>query len=148
MAEIRGDISGEITSHLAALGAGTRDRRVFAILTRDPHFIEDEPVTGPGGEVRIDITNTMDGVLLRFRGGELDSVRTTARRDDDYYPYPRPTDLITGLDLSTATREDVDAVLGDPLLEGPEDVRYQVGGGVLTVGFEADQLVSITVTRD
>lgn len=164
------ELSGEITSHLAALGAGTRDRLVFAILTRDPHFIEDEPVTGWDGEVRVDITNTMEGVLLRFRDGALDSIRTTARRSGDYYPYPRPTALITGLDLSAATRQDVQAALGDPAPEQDDEVRYPVDGavltatdpdserggevrypvegGVLTATFEGDQLMTVTVSRD
>lgn len=162
-------LGGEITGHLAALGAGTRDRLVFAILTRDPHFIEDEPVTGEDGEVRVDISNTMEGVLLRFQDGALDSVRTTARRSGDYYPYPRPTALITGLDLSTATRQDVQAALADPAPEqdgearypvdggvltatDPDseqdgEVRYPVDGGVLTATFEDDQLMAVTVSR-
>ena len=144
-------LGGEITGHLAALGAGTRDRLVFAILTRDPHFIEDEPVTGEDGEVRVDISNTMEGVLLRFQDGALDSVRTTARRSGDYYPYPRPTALITGLDLSTATRQDVQAALADPAPEPDSEqdgeVRYPVDGGVLTATFEDDQLMAVTVSR-
>lgn len=148
------EISGEITSHLAALGAGTRDRLVFAILSRNPHFIEDEPVTGTHGETLVDIANIMEGLLLRFRDGALHSVRTTVRRDGDYYPFPRPADLIDGVDLSRATRGDLDALLGAPLPpaggagDAPDEVCYAVDGGVLTVTSDADQIVSITVTRD
>ncbi len=147
------EISGEITSHLAALGAGTRDRVVFAILTRNPHFIEDEAVTDADGVVRVDITNVVEGLLLRFRDGALERVRTTIRREGDYFPFPRPAELITGLDLVTATREDLGRVLGDPLPGSSDDagsvdeVRHAVDGGNLTATFAAGELVSITVTR-
>lgn len=152
------EISGVVTSHLRALGAGTRDRTVFAILTRNPQFIEDLPVTGDDGTVWIEIANVVDGVLLRFRDGELDSVRTNARRHGDFYPYPTPQDLITGLDLSTATRSDAVALLGEPTEEdarGGEDdaadgashLRYDAEGGTVTLTFLDDLLETVTVSR-
>ncbi|NLG21426.1 MAG: hypothetical protein GX555_08375 [Actinomycetales bacterium] len=148
------EISGVITTHLRALGAGTRDRVVFAILTRNPYFIEDLPVTRDDGEVWVDIANIKDGVLLRFRDGELDSVRTSARQEGDYYPYPEPEQLISGLDVSTVTPEDVAAVLGEPSEKQPRDedggthgLRYDVDGGVVTLTFRDDQLTTVTVSR-
>ncbi|QDO87179.1 hypothetical protein FNH13_01615 [Ornithinimicrobium ciconiae] len=148
------EITGVITTHLAALGAATRDRKVFAILTRNPQFIEDLPVTGDDGTVWIEIANIVDGVLLRFRDGELDSVRTNARRHGDYYPYPTPRDLITGLDLSTATRGDVMALLGEPAGATERDaakeashLRYEAEGGTVTLTFRDDLLETVTVSR-
>ncbi|WP_154402147.1 hypothetical protein [Ornithinimicrobium cavernae] len=141
------ELSGEITSHVAALGAGTRDRRVFAILTRDPHFIEDAPVTGDDGVVRIDIANIMEGVLLRFRDGALDTVTVFAQREGDYYPYPRPAELITGLDIAAAAREDVTGLLGEPAEASSDHAAYAVDGGRVTVAFVGDRPASVTVSR-
>lgn len=146
------DISGVITTHLAALGTGTRDRRVFAILTRNPQFIEDEPVIADNGEVWVDIRNTVDGILMKFRDGELDRVRVTARRlaapgpvdlDTDFYPYPAPQDLIKGLDLTSATPSDVKALLGESEAVGTGGGAGDgvgiggPGGGVVTGGPDA-----------
>lgn len=160
------DITGVITTHLRALGAGTRDRSVFAILTRNPQFIEDEPVTAEDGRAWTDMRNTVDGVLLRFRDGELDSVRVTARRtapqtatvdlENDFHPYPAPSDLIRGLDISRATRADVTALLGAPDTGGsdrPEegdsgDLTYRLDAGVLRLHCDGDLLVTVTTSRE
>lgn len=138
-------ITGHVTSHLRALGSGTRDRRVFAILTRNPHFIEDLPVTRDGAEW-VDIANIMEGVLLRFRDGELDSVRTSAQRHDDYYPYPTPQDLITGLDISTATHQDVVALLGEPA-GGATELEYPLEAAAVVFAFHDGRLRTVTVRR-
>lgn len=141
------EITGVITTHLAALGAATRDRKVFAILTRHPHFIEDLPVTRDNGEVWVDIANTMEGVLLQFRDNELDRVVVTARKDELYYPYPGSTELIAGLDLATATRGDVIALLGAPQQERADDLVYELDGAVVTLAFRDDDLVRVTTSR-
>lgn len=201
------EISGVITKHLAALGTGTRDRRVFAILTRNPQFVEDEPVLDAAGVQWVDMANTVDGLRLRFRDGELDSVRTTIRRVDaemggvgldapgdsgarvdgvlsdgaagvdgglvglparpgadgapgedsaQYYPFPEPAALISGLDLSAATRADLVATLG-PAEEGPNadaepvdgaaQLTFALDGALLVADFLGDVLMSISVRR-
>lgn len=145
-------ISGAISRHLAALGAGTRDRVVFAILTRNPHFIEDLPVTRNNGEVWLDIANIKEGVLLQFRDGELDRVVVSIRQDEPFYPYPTPTELIKGLDLATATREDVTALLGAPQREttdemGHDELGYELDGPVVTLTFTGDHVLRVTTSR-
>lgn len=141
------ELGGVISTHLTALGASTRDRTVFAILTANPQFVEDLPVTRDNGEVTIDIANTVDGILLRFRDGELDSVRVMLRREGPFFPYPRPAELIDGLDLAAATPAQVRDRLGDPVAESDDALRFAVDGGVLTVDVAGDQVLAVTTSR-
>lgn len=142
-------ITGEILIALAALGAPEGDPRVKHALelTSGPVKTEtfQDPDKGP-------ITTLLDGpggFDLRFNGGSVSQVSFHFTANRYHATYPRPQDLIVGLDLPTASREAVDEALGTPYRTLASLVsRYELGNGFIHIGWGPTGQLTLVVLRD
>ncbi len=137
-------LSGELTTFLAVLGLEQGDERIL-----DAIALVDLP-TDEQGYLRDDGT-TVDYLSMRpsgtdfaFTNGVLSSISIRTQSMPDYGVYPRPDSLIDGLD-STATREEVAALLGAPERSGPAWDRYPSDDHFLHFEYREGRIALVTV---
>lgn len=119
---------------------------MLQLLQTRADFREGEAFTEPGkAETWVSIDSVPGGVSLRFLNGVLDRVVIHAQDEAWWEAYANPTDLIAGLDLSTATREDVLGVLGVPWKSAPKYVKHRIGTQYLHISFLNEKISRIVV---
>jgi hypothetical protein len=140
-------IQGELGRYAELIGARKDDPRVLELLQASPHFREQEPFVDPSsGAEWIVIESVADGVRLQFRDGALAKASAEVAGSAQLDAVAHPDELIAGLDLRTATADDVVARFGAPTKRGRTALQYALDGATLTVAFLDDRVRSVTVS--
>lgn len=140
-------VVGEISAMFDVLGAPKDDARIVRSLESSSGFREQDPFVDParGEETLVTMHNRAEGYEYRFVDGLLNKVVIHAQHEANWAPYPRPTDLIAGLDISAAGAADVEQVLGQPWKSDKAFLKYKIGDRYLHISFLNEKISRIVV---
>ncbi|MCH1881562.1 hypothetical protein [Agrococcus sp. ARC_14] len=140
-------LTGEIASYAELIGAAKDDARVLAKMQASPHFREQAPFLDPdSGATWIVVESASDGVRMQFRDGALAKASFEVAGSAHLDAHGEAEHLISGLDLSTASKEAVVEQLGAPAKRGRTSLQYVIDGVTLTVAFLNDRVRAVTVS--
>jgi hypothetical protein len=139
-------IPGELGRCAALIGASREDPRVVELL-RSPGFREQAPFVDPSsGAEWVVVESVADGLRLQFRDGALAKASAEVAGSAQLDAVAHPEELIVGLDLRTATADDVIERFGPPTKRGRTALQYALDGATLTVAFLDERVRAVTVS--
>lgn len=139
-------ITGRVGRYAELLGAAKDDARVLELLQASPHYREAAPFVDPAtGHEWIVIESVVDGVRLQFRDGALAKASVEVAGNAHLDAATDIDGLIDGLDLRTATPDDVVARLGAPTKRGRTALQYATAAATITIAFLHGSVRAVTV---
>lgn len=130
-------ITGEVTTMLGALGQGMYDEGGLRLLGLVGPTYEDDAFPGelyrtfPRMGAAVNYEETDAGLIAQ-------AVFVYLEERDGAEPYPTPDQLIDGLALTSAGREEIRARLGEPVRSAGGFDAFAVGERYLHIEYSAD----------
>lgn len=127
-------ITGEIEAYLTALGMHPTDERLTAVLDLPGPTTDTNEEREAGGNVVFHLAARSNGTEFMFSGEQLVAVFLGTQPREAWGVYPRPEALIDGLS-GTASRDEVRALLGEPVWQKEDADRFEVDGDYLQLQY-------------
>ena len=132
-------LTGEIQAYLSALGMPPTDERLTAVLDLPGPTTDTNTEKDAAGIVVFHLAARSSGTEFVFAAEQLVTVFIGVLPREAWGTYPRPDALIDGL-TAAASRDEVRAMLGEPVWQKDDADRFRVERDYLQFQYRDDRI--------